>query len=313
MSTPALIALVCMALAVVALWLAVRSIRRRDRIKKRMAPIAGLLTGGALEAEPEKDAQRETPRESGPRQWLDARYPLSGGMRTAVIGVAAGGGSFALLWLALTFFGMSVALAATVSIIIGAGLAWQTGSMLEQGKRTVFGDRFLIVLEDFQRMVRHGIATGQALASVAAAAEEPAKASLSRVVLETGFGVSVAVAIEREAQRVRVSELSMLAAIIGTQATTGGNLSESLENLAKMVRERRDTRSRMRASTAESRITMIILTFIPAAAVGIQALSQPELIDVLLSEGRHLLGIGVTLIVIGLGLAALIIRRAQHE
>ncbi|MDE0036225.1 MAG: type II secretion system F family protein [Gammaproteobacteria bacterium] len=313
-ATPLLIAAGCAALALIATWLAAQSMRRRARIRKRIDPIAELLTPDATETESATEPQRKKRRKSGPVEWLDSRYPLSGGVRTASVALAVGGLAFGVVWTGLAFFGLlSGPLAGAASAGIGAGLAWQVGEIMEKAKRTEFSNRFIIVLEDFQRMVRHGIATGQALASVAAAADEPAKTSLARIVLETGFGVAAAVAIESEAQRVKVSELSMLAAIVGTQSATGGNLSESLENLANMVRERRDTRSRMRASTAESRITIIVLTLIPGAAVGIQAMSQPELIDVLLGEGRHLLGIGVILIAVGLGLAAMIIRSVNNE
>ncbi|MDE0191783.1 MAG: type II secretion system F family protein [Gammaproteobacteria bacterium] len=313
-ATPLLIAAGCAALALIAAWLAVQSMRRRARVGKRIGPITVLLTADATETESATKPQLKKRRKSGPVEWLDSRYPLSGGVRTAAVALAVGGLAFGVVWTALAFFGLlSGPLAGAASAGIGAGLAWQVGKIMEQAKRTEFSDRFILVLEDFQRMVRHGIATGQALASVAAAADEPAKTSLARIVLETGLGVAAAAAIDREAQRVNVSELSMLGAIVGTQTATGGNLSESLENLAKMVRERRDSRSRMRASTAESRITIIILTLIPAAAVGIQTMSQPELIDVLLGEGRHLLGIGVTLIVVGLGIAAMIIRSVRNE
>ena len=315
MSTPLLIAVACALLAALAVALAVRSMRRRAKVDRRMGPVAALLASETMDVAPEENRQRrrERRRQSGRGGWLEARYPLVGGWRAAVVSLTVGLLSSGVAWVALTFFGLSGALAFAASAGIGAVLVGQAARTMEQAKRIEFSDRFLVVLEDFQRMVRHGMATGQALASMASAADEPAKTSLSRVVLETGFGVPVATAIEREAQRVRVTELSMLAAIVGTQSTTGGNLSESLENLARMVRERRDTRSKMRVSTAESRVTIIILTLIPIAAVGIQAGTQPDLIDALLNEGRHLLGIGVTLIVAGLGIAAVIIRRVRHE
>ena len=116
----------------------------------------------------------------------------------------------------------------------------------------------------------------------------------------------------REARRVRMSELAMLAAIISTQTSTGGNLSEAVGNLAAMLRERLDNRARMKASTAESRVTLIILSIVPFIGVGIQAALQPELVGVLLGEGRHLLGIGLAFIVSGLVISYFMIRGAQR-
>ena len=167
-------------------------------------------------------------------------------------------------------------------------------------------------MEDFQRMVRFGIPAMQGLKSVSEAAEEPLKASLRKILLETDFGVPLDQAMAREARRVRMSELAMLAAIISTQTSTGGNLSEAVGNLATMLRERLDNRSKMKASTAESRVTLVILSIVPFLGVGLQAAMQPELFGVLLGEGRHLLGIGLAFIVAGLAISYFMIRGAQR-
>ena len=243
---------------------------------------------------------------------LDARYPLAGGVRTTLIAGIASLLAFAGLIPVLSFFGFPATLASISAALVGGGLGWSIGGVLEDGKRNEFSDRFLIALEDFHRMVRYGIASNQALSSITAAAEEPVKTSLRNIVLETEFGVPIGTAMDREAQRVRISELSMLAAVVSTQSSTGGNLSESVANLAAMLRERLDNRSRMRASTAESRITMLILTFVPFAGIGLQAAMQPELIDVLMGEARRLLGLGVALIIAGLVISWMLIRSAQR-
>ena len=127
-----------------------------------------------------------------------------------------------------------------------------------------------------------------------------------------GFGVPIGVAIDNEALRTRISELSMLAAVVSTQSSTGGNLSESVGNLSETLRERLDNRTRMTAATAESRLTMIILALVPVAAIGVQTATQPEVVDMLLGEARDLFGMGLVLILIGLGISWKMIQRAQR-
>ena len=243
---------------------------------------------------------------------LNKRYPLAGGVRTTLIAGTTALTTFAIVLPLASFFGLANQWALPVAALVGGALGWNVGSMMETGKRNEFSARFLVALEDFHRMVRYGIASNQALHSIAAAAEEPVKASLRHIVSDTEVGVPIGAAMDREARRVHISDLSMLAAVVSTQAATGGNLSEAVGNLAAMVRERLDNRARMKASTAESRITMIILTIVPLAAVGLQAATQPELIDVLRGEARHLLGIGVSLILAGLVFSWMIIRNAQQ-
>ena len=296
-------------------WIAIvctQALRRRAKIRQRMVPIAGLLAVETAESRPKRVRERKAAKESTFVARLDARYPLAGGIRATTIAGVAGLLTIASLVPAIDFFGLSGVFAYVVAAVVAAGLALNVGNVLEESKRSEFSDRFLIALEDFHRMVRYGIASNQALTSITAATPEPVKRSLRNIVLETEFGVPIGTAMEREALRIRISELSMLAAVVSTQSSTGGNLSESVGNLAATLRERLDNRSRMRAATAESRVTMIILAFVPVAGIGLQALMQPELVDLLLGEARHLFGIGILLILAGLLMSWQMIRSAQR-
>ena len=316
MSGAATIGLAGAGLAFLTAWFAMtgmRALRRRAKIRRRLSPVDGVLATDTTEAAsvPVRIRERKT-SENPVIARLNARYPLAGGVRTTVFAGIAGMLAFLALVPATSFFGMSAALSFGSAALVGGSLGWNVGTVLEDARRNGFSDRFLIVLEDFHRMVRYGIAANQALNSITAAAEEPVKTSLRNIVLEMEFGVPIGTAVDREARRVRISELSMLAAVVTTQSSTGGNLSESIANLAATLRERLDNRSRMKASTAESRITMIILAFVPFAGIGLQIFMQPELIDVLLGEARSLLGLGITLIIAGLVISWMMIRSAQR-
>ena len=305
-------AVVLAALVASIVLMTVQGMRRRARIRRRMAPVMGLLAVETPETTVTAARRQRSERRNSLTAWLDARYPLARGVRTALIALGAGAAAFALLVPVLVFFGLTYAFSVLAAGGLGGGLAWNLASMLEAARRSEFSNRFLVVLEDMQRMVRYGIPTQQALKSAASTADEPVRTSLRNILLETEFGAPLGAAMDREARRVRIAELSMLAAVVSTQSATGGSLSESVDNLARMLRERLDNRSRMKASTAESRITMIILALVPFAAIGLQALTQPELLDVLLGEARHLLGIGMALIVAGLVISWMTIRGAQR-
>ena len=288
------------------------ALRARTRIKRRMQPFTELLgieePGRQVAAAPVEVGDDE----NRALAWLNGRFPLAGGVRVTVIVILSAVAGFAATAPLLVFVGMTPVLAVPAAVAVAVGLGLNVGSAMENGKRNEFNDRFLLAMEDFQRMVRFGIPAMQGLKSVSEAAEEPLKASLRKILLETDFGVPLDQAMAREARRVRMSELAMLAAIISTQTSTGGNLSEAVGNLATMLRERLDNRSKMKASTAESRVTLVILSIVPFLGVGLQAAMQPELFGVLLGEGRHLLGIGLAFIVAGLAISYFMIRGAQR-
>ncbi len=307
------------AIAFLLAWIALagtRALRRRAKVRRRMGAIGSLLASETREpagkAVGKPARERKAARENALIGRLNARYPLSGGIRTTAIAGTAGLVAFAALVPSMGFFGLPGWPTLLVSAVAGIAIGWNVGTAMEDARRAEFSDRFLIALEDFQRMVRFGIASNQALHSIAGSAVEPVKGSLRNIVLETEFGVPMGAAMEREAFRIRISELSMLAAVVSTQSSTGGNLSESIANLAATLRERMDNRSRLKAATAESRVTMIILAFVPVAAIGLQAATQPELVEVLLGGARHLFGIGILLILTGLAISWKMIQSAQR-
>ena len=244
--------------------------------------------------------------------FLDRRYPLAGGMRAGLVALAGAAISGLTAAAALAFFGLPLFLALLGGCALGALVGWNVGTVLESGLRIQYADRLLTAVDEFQRMVRFGMSTAEAFHAAAAAAEEPVVGSLRRVRDSASLGVPLAVALDREAQRVRVSELAMLAAIFATQAHVGGGLAESVGNLADMLRERKDNRARLKAATAESKLSLIVLSAVPFAAVGIQGAAKPEIFGVLLGDARHLLGIGMGLVVLGLVSAWLLVRGVRQ-
>ncbi len=287
-------------------------LRTRSRVTRRVRPLGEMFANEERDAPAQRPATDAITQENAFVAWLKGRFPLAGGVRVGVF-VALTTLLVALLVAPfLAFVGLGTGLAVVVAIAAAVLLGWNVGKLLEDNKRTEFNDRLLLAMDDFQRMVRFGIPTLQALNSVTDAAETPLKEVLRNVMLEAALGVPLERAMAREAHRVRMGELAMLAAILSTQASTGGNLSEAVGNLAEMLRERKDNRTKMKSSTAESRLTLVILGIVPFLGIGMQVPTQPELLETLLNEGRHLLGIGLGLIFTGFAVSYLMLRSAQR-
>ncbi len=292
--------------------LAADAMQKRAKVARRLQPLGQLL--GATENAPIAiDALPQRQSEESPLvAALNKRFPLTGGVRTGIVAAIVGALGFAALLALVLFIGMPPLFAVPASLAGGTALGMAIGSGIENRKRDEYCDRLLTAMEDFQRMVRYGIPPMQALNSVTAATEEPLKESLRNVQLETNVGVPLEEAMAHEAYRVRISEMAMLAAILSTQASTGGNLSESVGNLAMMLRERRDNRAKMKATTAEPRLTLIVLGLMPLGGIGVQLIFQPHVISMLFTEQRQLLGIGLGLIAAGFVVSWMMVRSAQR-
>jgi tight adherence protein B len=102
-------------------------------------------------------------------------------------------------------------------------------------------------------------------------------------------------------------DLEMLVTTLLVQRTTGGNLSEVLDNVAETIRERDRLRGEIKALTATQRLTGQILSIYPLALGAFLFLLAPSLMKILIVDevGRMLLAIAIILQVAG----ALTIRR----
>lgn len=308
-ATLALVLGVGAALGAVPLW---KELDKRRRIRERMKRLDIFNTYREEEAAAAVKAEDESGDQGVLAAVLDRWYPLSGGVRTGLaVLVGAALAAFATMW-ALAFFGVPLLFALIGGIALGAFAGWNIGVFREGGMRVRFADRLLAVVDDLQRMVRAGMPVAEAFRTTAEAAGDPVGESLRRVGHAAGLGVPLATALDIEARRIGISDLAMLAAIFGTQSRVGGGIAESVGNLAEMLRERKDNRSRLKSATAESKLTLIVLAGVPFAAVGIQGATKPEIFALLLGDARHLLGIGTGLVLLGLATAYLLIRRVRR-
>jgi len=80
---------------------------------------------------------------------------------------------------------------------------------------------------------------------------------------EIGFGAGVATAVQRMSERVDHEDMYLFAAMIRLQERTGGNLAELLASNAKTIRDRQTMRMKIKAASAEGRMSALILNLAP--------------------------------------------------
>ena len=103
-------------------------------------------------------------------------------------------------------------------------------------------------------------------------------------------------------KRVQIADFSFFCVCLLLQRETGGQLGETLENLAGIVRSRREIRQKTRALTAESRITVKILAAVPVFIGGFLYVSNRAYIEVLFytQTGNYVLMASVISIIVGI-------------
>jgi tight adherence protein B len=152
------------------------------------------------------------------------------------------------------------------------------------------------------RAIRAGLPMGEALANVARELSSPSREEFAQVVSNVAIGQPIDQALFGLAERSGLTEYYFFAVTVGLQAQTGGNLGETLENLADMVRKRVSMAGRVKALTAEARISAIVMAVLPFCVGALITLLKPGHLDPMFETdlGFRLLLVGGVMLGIGL-------------
>lgn len=149
--------------------------------------------------------------------------------------------------------------------------------------------------------LRSGFAFTQAVELAAKQLDSPICDELSLVIRDTSLGASADSALEQLSIRTGSKDVDLMVASVLVQRSTGGNLSEILDNVAETVRERERLQADIKAITSSQRLTGLVLSLYPVALwMGLTAIS-PSIYKVLVTEpeGRVMLAIAAVLQVCG--------------
>jgi tight adherence protein B len=165
--------------------------------------------------------------------------------------------------------------------------------------------RFEKQLPDGLGLIARALRAGHAFTSgMKLAAEEfvdPLGPEFAETLDEINFGVSVADALKNLSVRVDCPDLKFFVVSVILQRETGGNLSEIIEGLAHLMRERFRFRGKVRTLSAEGRLTGKILVAIPILMFVAMYLLNPDYAGQLVHDpaGRMMAAVAVGLMVVG--------------
>ncbi|AJX72428.1 type II secretion system (T2SS), F family protein [Burkholderia pseudomallei MSHR4377] len=241
------------------------------------------------------------------RAWLRARGEH---VRTA----AGGGGvraiAFASALAALAgFVGASFAgFAPWLRLALAAALAAGAARAVYRILIGRFKQRFLSVFPDaldlIIRAVRAGIPVAQAIGTAGRESEEPVRATFRAMGDALRVGADLKDVLEQQAERLRLADFSFFGVCLVLQRETGGNLTETLENLSGIIRTRRDIRMKTRALTAEGRIASKIIAAVPFAIAGFLFVVNRPYVNLLFHTraGHKMLILAAVLLTVGLAM-----------
>lgn len=193
----------------------------------------------------------------------------------------------------------------TVAALVLALLGAIAPYVYVRHKRTVrlrvFEEQFPEAIDLISRALRAGHALTTGLGMVADEIPAPVGAEFKRLYDEQNFGMSLPDAMRAMAERVPVLDAKFFVTAVLTQRESGGNLSEVLDNLASVMRERFKLKRQIRVISAHGRISGWVLSCLPPALAAALFVLSPNFMRILWEDplGLRLVMVAVTLQLIG--------------
>jgi tight adherence protein B len=167
-------------------------------------------------------------------------------------------------------------------------------------------EKFLSELPDaldiMVRGLKSGLPLSDAVKVIATESSPPIGPEFWEVVEGQRIGITIEQGLERMYERIPVQEVSFLAIVLSIQSKTGGNLTEALSNLSKVLRDRRKMKDKIRSVSQEAKSSAAILGSLPLFVAAVLYFVSPEYLKPLWATylGNILLGLCATLMLSGI-------------
>lgn len=143
-----------------------------------------------------------------------------------------------------------------------------------------------VLLDHSVRSLKAGRTLNDAVLGAIDASRDPLHGALQRVRRNVQMGVSLDDAMSDLAELYEQDELRLFALGLRINHRYGGNASELLENLIKLIREREQGSRQLRAMTGETRMTATVLGLLPVAMAGYFLISNPNYLLSMWQDGN---------------------------
>jgi len=207
-------------------------------------------------------------------------------------GVASFAIAFVVFMLA-TLQGAPWALAILVSVLLGLAIPHMTVSHLIKKRIKTFTTRFPDAIELLVRGLRAGLPISETLAVVAKEIPGPVGEEFSTVGDKIRIGRTMEAALQDVADRLNTPEFQFFVITLAIQRETGGNLAETLSNLADVLRKRAQMKLKIKAMSSESKASAYIVGSLPFLVFALIYVQSPDYMGQFFTDQR--------LIIAGLG------------
>jgi tight adherence protein B len=136
-------------------------------------------------------------------------------------------------------------------------------------------------LDIITRGIKAGLPLSECLRIISNEAPDPIGPEFTRIIESQQMGISLSDAVQRLALRMPSSEANFFATAISIQQKSGGNLAEALENLARILRSRKQMKLKIKAMLTEATASAGIIACMPPGVAIMVYMTSPDYISLL--------------------------------
>jgi tight adherence protein B len=190
----------------------------------------------------------------------------------------------AIVFGGVMFLDAGVAPAALLGFAAGFGLPRWALSYLKKRREAKFINQFPDAIDVIVRGIKAGLPLGDSLRALATDAPEPILSEFRHILETQAVGVPLGDACGKLFERMPLPESNFFAIVISIQQKSGGNLSEALGNLSKVLRDRKKMKGKIKAMSTEAKASAGIIGSLPIVVMSIVYITSPDYITLLWTE-----------------------------
>jgi tight adherence protein B len=209
-------------------------------------------------------------------------------------------------WIVSAVLGVVAFLAALIvkgGLLAALGLGFAAGfglprwilSFLKKRREAKFLEHFPDSVDIIVRGIKAGLPLADSLKVIVNDSPEPIRSEVRQIVELQIVGMPLGEACGKLYERIPLPEANFFAIVVSIQQKAGGNLSEALGNLSRVLRDRKRMKAKITAMSTEAKASAAIIGALPIVVMTAVYVTSPAYISLLWTEpfGRIMLGASV--------------------
>ena len=166
----------------------------------------------------------------------------------------------------------------------GCGAPLWLLKFLKKRRESKFLNGFPDAVDVIVRGIKAGLPLLDSLKLIASDSDEPIKSEFRGIIETQTVGIPLGEACLKLYERMPVAEANFFGIVVSIQQRAGGNLSETLGNLSRVLRDRKKMKAKIQAMSMEAKASASIIGSLPIVVMGLVYFSSPAYIELLWLE-----------------------------